>query len=242
MNRGYRYLPFIVYSLLLMLLWVASLFLGVAELFTHSGSGFNNLFSGEGVRWALYTALQSVDAAPWGSMVMLLAAMGVVAESGLVSTLTELLSFRSLSTIRRYAGLLSLMILILFAVLLFFASLSPWRLLAGVTEDWSTSPLYYGWVLILFLLLLLVALMHGSVCGYYRSVSDVVRGLCSLFPLFAPAFMAVLPASGIMPCLAYVGLCDIGNMEFSSNVLCWLPFVYIALIELFSAVKRRCAE
>lgn len=234
----YRYLPFIVYSLFLLTLWVASWLVGIAGFFARSGETLNTLFSGEGVRWALYTALQSVDAAPWGTIVLLLTASGVFVASGLPSTIIDVILHRRLSIIRRYAGMLSLAIFALFVLLIFSASVAPWHILAGVTEDWSNSSIVQGCVPVLFLVSLAVSLMHGSVCGYYRSVSDVVHGLCSLFPLFAPAFPAILPATGIIPCIEYVGLFNVDDAELYSDVLCWLPFVYIAVVESVVAIKR----
>lgn len=235
---NYRYLPFVVYSLLLAALWVASWFIGVIGLFSHSGREFRSLFSGEGVRWALYTAIQSIDAAPWGEIMLVVASAGVLVASGLFITLVDMALFRSLSAIRRYAAGLTLAVLLLFSLLLFATSVAPWHLLAGVTDEWSTSAIVMGWLLIVFSLSLAVSLMHGSLCGYYRSVSDVVQGMSALFPMLAPAFLAVLPASGIMPCLEYIGLLDIGNSQMLSNVLCWLPFIYIGAVESVSAIKR----
>ena len=235
---NYRYLPFIAYSLLLVLLWVASWLMGVAGLFERSAGGFNSLFSGEGIRWALYNGVQSVNAAPWGEVMLAVAAVGLLVASGLLATIVELFSFRRLSTIRRYAGGLTLVLFLLFSLLLFAATVAPWRLLAGVTDDWGTSAIAKGLVLIVFLFSLALSLMHGSVCGYYRSISDVVQGVCVIFSLFAPAFLAMLPASGIMPCVGYVGLLDIENSQMLSDILCWLPFVYIAVVEAVSAIKR----
>ena len=122
--------------------------------------------------------------------------------------------------------------------MLFAASVAPWRLLAGVTDDWGTSAMVIGWILIFFLLSFVLSLMHGSVCGYYRSISDVMQGKCSLFPLLAPAFLAILPASGIMPCLEYIGLLGNGKTQMITDVLCWFPFVFILSIESVSAIKR----
>lgn len=239
MNKaGYRYLPFIVYSLFLLILWVTSWVLGLVGLFVHLEGEYSSLFSGEGVRWTLYTALQSVDAAPWGAIVIAVVAVGVVAASGICSTIMDVLLFRRLSAIRRYAGLFSLVIFILAVALLLTASVSPWRFLSGVTKDWGTSAIVQGWIFIVLIVSLAVSLMHGSVCGYYRSIGDVVRGLCSLFPLFAPAFLAILPASGIVPCVEYVGLITFDEPQVVSDTLCWLPFVFIAFVELGYAVKR----
>ena len=235
---NYRYLPFAAYSLSLVALWIVSWLIGVVGLFTRSGGEFRSLFSGEGVRWALYTAVQSMDAAPWGAIVLVVASIGVLAASGIFVTIVDALLLSRLSSIRRYAAGLTLAVLLLFLLMLFAASVAPWRLLAGVTDDWDTSAMVIGWILIFFLLLFVLSLMHGSVCGYYRSVSDVMQGMCSLFPLLAPAFLAILPASGIMPCLEYIGLLDNGKTQMITDVLCWFPFVFILSIESVSAIKR----
>lgn len=237
---GYKYWPFLLYTALLLFLWLASWFVGVATLFSSSREGFNSLFSGEGLRWALCSVAASVDSAPWGAAAMVVASLGLLVGSGVLTTFVEIFASRPLTTVRRQAGLLALVVFLFFVALFFVSSVAPWPIFASVTGDWGVSSLVQGWRLVLFVVSLAVALMHGSVCGNYRSVSDVARGMSSMFALFTPAFLAMLPASGIIPCVQYIGVFTIDGplAALLSGILCWLPFVFIACVDGWKALKR----
>lgn len=239
-NRGCRFWPFLFYSALLLLLWLASWFAGVAALFSSSDEGFNTLFSGEGMRWALCTAAASVDAAPWGALAMVVASAGLLVSSGVLTTIVGLFGRFPLTAVRRQAGLSALVVFVLFVALLFVSSVAPWNIFASVTGNWASSSLAQGWLLVLLVVSLSVSLMHGSLCGNYRTVGDVARGVSGMFALFAPAFLAVLPASGIVPCMQYIGLLAASEpvAALLSDFLCWMPFLFVACVEGLSALKR----
>lgn len=239
-NGGYRFWPFLLYSALLLLLWLASWFAGVAALFSSSGGALNSLFSGEGMRWALSAAEASVDGAPWGAVAMVVASTGLLVSSGVLTTFAGLFGRRPLTAVRRQAGLSALVVFVLFVALLFVSSVAPWGVFASVTGNWSSSSLVQGWLLVLLVVSLSASLMHGSVCGNYRAVGDVARGVSGMFALFAPAFLAMLPASGIVPCMRYIGVLVVDEPvdALLSDVLCWLPFLLIACVDGVKAVRR----
>ena len=87
--------------------------------------------------------------------------------------------------------------------------------------------------MLLFALALLVSLIYGFIYGNYRSMMDVVVSAGNTFNLFVPAVMALVPASGIVPCLRYAGVDAICGLPMNAIavVLYLLPFLYIVILE-----------
>jgi hypothetical protein len=86
-----------------------------------------------------------------------------------------------------------------------------------------------------------VSLTYGFIYGNYRTAVDVIVSAGDIFSLFIPAFMAMLPASGIVPGLQYTGLdasfgLDVAGLSVFETVVYTLPFVYVCLLV---ALKRR---
>ena len=87
----------------------------------------------------------------------------------------------------------------------------------------------------------MTALVYGFMYGNYRTVVDVIGSASGFVRLFVPALLAMLPASGIMPCLHYTGLdimlgIDNENAMAVETVIYCLPFVYMATMCL---VRKR---
>ena len=239
-----KYLPFLVYTAVLVVLWLASWFVGVAALFVSSEGALNNLFSAEGIRWALCNALPAINGAPWGEAALLIASIGLLNGSGMPSSLMDICMARPLTIIRRQAALAAVVVFVLSLLLLFLCSFAPWRILSGVTDSWATSALVQGWLSVLLVVSFLVSAIHGTVCGNYRSFTDVLNALFALFSFFVPALFAFLPASGIVHCMRYVGVISIDDRVAAllTDVLCWLSFLYLVVIEGCFAFKRYKAD
>lgn len=233
MNKvALAYYPVYVYTLLLLAVWLLSWFAGVAGVFVSGEVLVENLVSAEGVRWALRSASYSLESAPWGVAVLCVVCVGLIVGSGLLHTVCEVLRGRGLVYHRRKAGSAALVVFLLCVILIFLCTVSPWHLLMGVSGDFSSSPLAKGWLLVLFIVVLAVSAIHGAVCGNYRMLSDVVRGVCDVFVMFAPAFVAMVPASGLVACLDYVGLLagDDYVSHFVAALLYLSPFLYVAVL------------
>lgn len=233
-NRRAYYYPLLAYLLALLLVWVGAFFADVAELLAdeavHSSA---SLISAKGLRWALRTALPSVDAVPWGTMMVLVAVYGLLRGSGLAKALLRLVLLRRLTTSEWRALLFSLAVALCYALLLYVSTLSPWNVLSAITCEPSLSLLLQGWALLLLIGALLVSLIYGFIYGCYRSLMDVMVSTGNTFMLFVPAIMALLPASGIVPCLQYAGLQQLFDMQWIviETVLYVLPFLYVLLLE-----------
>ena len=233
-NKRAYYYPLPIYLLLLLMVWVGAFFVDVVQLLSDGTLYSSSLISAEGVRWALRTALPSIDALQWGTVMMLVLTYGLLRGSGLTKVLWRLLSVRRLTISEWRALLFSLVALICYIALLYMATISPWSLLSGVTDELALSPLLQGWELLLFVGALFVSLIYGFIYGSYRSMLDVVVSAGSAFILFAPAMMTLLPAAGIAPCLQYAGVKSVCGLswDYVNAVLYLLPFIYIMALDI----------
>lgn len=232
MNDRKRYYPVIVYTVLLLMVWVVSLGNDLFRLFHDDMVGGNSLVSAGGVRWAVRSALPSIAAAPWGVAVVTLAIVGLLRSSGITAMLSHLLGRSGLTKSELRALLFSLLALLPYSIMLYMATVSPWGLLQSVTGDISISPIGQGWLFLLFVGVLTVSLVYGFIYGCYRSLLDVVVLTGDTFALAIPAFLSIIPASGIVPCLQYIGAFDyLGFAPWGQAmlelVLYALPFVYL---------------
>lgn len=239
-DRRSAYYPALAYSLLLLLVWGGSWLIAVLQLFMGDLFDVNSLVSGEGVRWALFSVGSSVEAAPWGTAFFLLFIAGLLDGSGLLRLVGNIFK-RRVSGNELRSLLFALSALVLYVVVLFLFTLSPWDALRGVTGDIGNSPLSHGRLLLLFVGVLMTALVYGFMYGNYRTVVDVIGSASGFVRLFVPALLAMLPASGLMPCLHYTGLdvmLGIGNENATAaeTVIYCLPFVYMAVVCL---VRKR---
>lgn len=233
-DRRASYYPVLVYLSLLLLVWVGAFFADVTQMLSGKTLSSSSLISAEGMRWALRTAVPSINALPWGMIMMLVAIFGMLRGSGLARVVGRLFCLHRPTALELRALLFSLAVAICYVVLLYMSSVSPWNLLGGVTEDPALSPLLQGWALLLFVGALIVSLIYGFIYGSYRSIMDIVASTAATFRLFLPAFMALIPASGIIPCLQYAGVQSICGISWSifSAILYALPFLYLLLMKL----------
>ncbi len=232
-NRAYYY-PLPVYLFLLLMVWVGAFFVDVVQLFSGQALSSSSLVSAAGVRWALRTALPSIDALPWATVMMLVATYGLLRGSGLIKVMWRLLRLRRLTVSESHALIFSLIAAVCYLLLLYMSSVAPWNVLSGVTEEPALSPLLQGWALLLFIGALFVSLIYGFIYGSYSSVMDIAASTGRYFALFIPAMMALLPASGIVPCLQYAGVRDIGIIpwELFSTLLYLLPFLFVLVLQM----------
>ena len=220
-----RYFPVLLYSLLLVAIWAASWIMGIAGLLSSGVQRNESLLSAQGVRWALRSATDSLEAAPWGAAVLCVVALGLLYGSGLLETIALHVRRKPLSHNRKIAAVMSLLLFLSCAVLVLLCTFSPWNILTAATSGILSSPLAVGFLPLFFVVVLAVAAMHGAVSGYYRSFSDVLDGVCRLFSLFLPAFVAMIPASGLLPCLSYVG---VGEFAVYVELLLYaFPFIFL---------------
>lgn len=233
-NRRTYYYPLLAYLLVLLLVWVGAFFADVAGMLSGEAVHISSLISAKGVRWALRTALPSIEAVPWGVVMVLVATYGLLRGSGLERSLLRLVALRRPTALEWRALLFALAVAVCYAVVVYLSTIAPWGMLSPITEEPSLSPLVQGWALLLLTGVLSVSLIYGFIYGNYRSLMDVVVSTGNTFTLFLPAMLALVPASGIVPCLQFAGVQQAFGMQWSimETVLYVLPFLYVLLMEL----------
>ena len=234
-NQRSFYYPAAFYVAVLLLVWLLSWLGGVAELAMSNSATVHSLVSAEGLRWAVRSALPTIDAAPWGVIMLFISSVGLLTGCGMVKSVAKLLRGHRLALNERRAWLFALIAAVVYLLMLFVSTLSPWNLLLGVTGDFYASPLMQGRVIICFIGLFIVAVSFGFIYGNYRSFIDIARSLGAAFTLYAPALLAVLPATGIMPCVEFAGFLpllhiDVADVAVVSDIIYLLPFLYVMLV------------
>ena len=235
-DRRAAYYPALFYVSMLIMLWLVSWFMSIFQLLAGSGARVVSLVSGEGIRWALLNVGASLDAAPWGVAMFLLLVVGLLAGSGLLHFVAKLPYWKKISRNELRSFLFSAAVLLLYAVIVFMFTVSPWQALLGVTGEVLNSPLAHGWMLVLLVGVLVMSLVYGFISGNYRTFTDVISSAGDFAKNFMPALLAMLPATGIMPCMQYAGLdavygLSVEGMEILSAVLYIFPFVYIVFLK-----------
>ena len=226
-KRAYYY-PVSIYLLVLLMVWIGSFFVDVAQMLSGGSHVNSSLLSAGGIRWAVRNALPAINALPWGIFMLSVVMLGLLRGSGLARALCRLVRFRRLSGSEVRAFAFSLALIVCYILLLYMSTSSPWNLLSGVSEDSSLSPIAQGKVILLFFGVLLMSLIYGYIYGNYRSVMDVFTSTADVFKFYVPAFMALIPASGIVPCLQYAGVDSIIGLPWDviNVTLYLLPFIY----------------
>lgn len=238
MNRSkICFYPVIVYCILLVLLWLLSWLLGVVQLLDGNRL-INSLMTAEGVRWAVRNSLLVTDGAPWGSAFLLLTSFGLLVSSGFLRFLCDMFFMRRLSPNRSKAGVMALVVMFVYIFILLLCMMTPWRLLMGVTSDVLSSPLVKGGQLLFLIGSFFVSGIYGYVYGNFRSIIDVVQGVCSFIESYVPALLAMLPANGLLSCMQYMGLFALWNidetmLEVVLFVLCLLPFLFQTILNVY---------
>lgn len=231
-KRAYYY-PVSIYLLVLLMVWIGSFFVDVAQMLSGGSHVNSSLLSAGGIRWAVRNALPAINALPWGIFMLSVVMLGLLRGSGLASALCRLVRFRRLSGSEVRAFAFSLALIVCYILLLYMSTSSPWNLLSGVSEDSSLSPIVQGRVILLFFGVLLMSLIYGFIYGNYRSVMDIFTSAADAFKLFVPAFLALIPASGIVPCLQYAGVESVLGLSWDviNVTLYLLPFIYLIILD-----------
>ncbi len=231
------YNPVIAYSLLLLLVWLLSWVVDMVAMFSGWEITINSLVSSEGVRWAARNAMLALDSVPWGIFMLLLAMVALLSGSGVVRMLGHLFKSFSLTKNERRSALFAFLALLLYAVLVYLATLSPFNILLGVTGHFASSPLMHGIPLLTFIAVLIVSLIYGFMYGNYRSLLDVVSSMGETYSFYMPALIALIPASGIMPCVEYTGVLELTgcagcSMHVVTGIVYLIPFLYVVMLRL----------
>ena len=231
MNRGVlKYLPLLLYTLLLFAVWIGSWASGMVALL-----GGNDvdlvLTSSDGVRHFVYGSVGSVAAMPWGAILFLLMASGLFVSCGLPSALLCLLRRRT--TLKMRMGLwASLLTLVVLALGLVATTLYPLSLTKSVLDTFADSPMAAGLLFMLFSVVLMLSLAFGVVYGTFKSIEDVVDALCSRIRYQAPSLVTLVPAALLLWSVEYM------NLGWESSVMAILKYVLVAFPFVYGIVVK----
>ena len=226
MNRGVlKYLPLLLYTLLLFAVWIGSWASGMIALLGGNDVDFV-LTSGDGVRHFVYESVSSVAAMPWGAMLFLLMASGLFVSCGLPGALLCL--FRQRTTLKMRLGLwTALLTLAVLAFGVVATTLYPLNLTKSVLDTFADSPMAAGFLFVLFSIVLMLSLAFGVVYGTFKSVEDVVDALCSRIRYQAPSLVTLVPAALLLLSVEYMDLgWESSVMAIIRYALVAFPFVY----------------
>ncbi|MBQ5663127.1 MAG: AbgT family transporter [Bacteroidaceae bacterium] len=229
-------LPIILYSSLLLAVWLYSWIRSVVALLCGEATE-TMLASSDGVRWFLRSSVDSVDRIPWAMIVILLMCSGVLSSCGLFAVAGRLLRGETSMRMRRalWSAVVAVVIMVL---LLLFATLYPLNIFRSVSGGFVASPMAEGWPLLLFVVLFFLSSVFGVVGGAFKGVDDIVGAVSSRIKFHACSLVALVPAALLLASMEYEGIMDVLFGDFYpifEFFLVIFPFAY----RLFSFKRNK---
>lgn len=213
----------------------------VVALFSWVGSIYElgdvqNLISPEGLRWMLRNAVsQYVRTPALGHVFILLMGLGVAYEAGFLQTLWKVIKFRKTRSMKeRRALILSVIILVIYILLIFSITVTPWTIFRNVTGTFSNSPFLQGLPYLISLGIGFTGMIFGFVSGRFRTDHEVIQGMGSLIKRYYEYFIILFFVVQFFISLTYSRLpewLNIGSTTLHLLFLacCYLPLLWIVL-------------
>lgn len=228
MNREYlTQLPTIFYVALLFIVWFV-LWLMDIILLLNGKTDASVFISIDSVRWFVRSSVDSISSMPWGIIFLWLILAGVISASGIPSASFRFL--RGTATIKsRRAFSLSFVALILICVCWLLGALYPLNLFGNISGTLTDSPFARGWLFLLFVSVSFVSVVFGIVYGRYKTINDVLEGMCSYIRFHAPSLLSLVPAALLISTMDYAGITVKLFPSFSYFLECVIilfPFLY----------------
>ena len=111
--------------------------------------------------------------------------------------------YKQLSRKEQRALLGAVIVGVLYAVLILWATFSSWGILRGVNGGLIRSPFIIGILFLLSLGIGLMGMIYGFASGHYRTDSDVIEGLTQPMKLLGVYFVIAFFASQMFACFEY---------------------------------------
>lgn len=239
MNNGRPHIPHpaVIYLILLVTVILVS---WIAELYTlrsvsrNSDILFRSLLDVDGLRWFIRNSTSVISSAPVGNALLILSAVGVVRDSGIVAVAIRLWRGRAVAYKEKSGYIASMAVLFMLLLLIAQGIFGGRHVLLGLSGTLSSSPLLSGAVLLCFLLVGLPSVVYGLTSGRFRCVDDVIDALVSLYIPYASFFLTLLVGTQLLAVLDYSGLTRLLNigaseMRILSFVVWWAPLPYLYL-------------
>ena len=242
MNKRECYYPVIGYLLLFISVWLFSWVLDIVTTFMGVDLGVASLVSSEGMRWFMRNALPTLNNVAWGEIMLLISALGLLQGSGLTRLFVHLIRVQRLTKMERRSMIFALLAILMYLAVLYITTLSQWNVLSGVTGTLENSSFVSGLPLLLFFGVLILALVYGFMYGNYRSVIDIVSSIGNTCAMFVPALMALIPASGVIASIAYLGVLDIWGLTECEGKIITIVFYSIPFLHIMFRKNNLFAE
>jgi p-aminobenzoyl-glutamate transporter AbgT len=227
MNKREYYYPVIGYVLLLVVVWLLSWLVDITATFLDTDFGICSLVSSEGVRWAMRSGIAALNNIAWGTVMLTLAAYGLLQGAGITRVLKHISQRVRLTKMETRSIFIALFALLLYSLVLYVLTLSRWNVLLGITGTFENSPFVSGLPILIFFGVLILALVYGFMYGNYRSAIDVVTSMGNTFTRFVPALIALIPASATMASVLYTGVFELMNL--SDKEIWVMEFVFYSI-------------
>ena len=195
-----------------------------------------NLISPEGLRWMLRNAVsQYVRTPALGYVLILFMGLGIAYEAGFIQSIWKFIWTRKVRSMKeRRALILSLATLVIYTLLIFSITVTPWTILRNVTGTLENSPFLHGLPYIISVGIGFSGTMFGFVSGRFRTDREVIRGMGSLIARYYEYFIILFFVVQFFISLTYSRLLEWLHIGSSSLHLlflacCYLPLAWIIL-------------
>lgn len=240
MSKREYYYPVIGYVLMFVAVWLLSWLLDIVATFVGAGFGVYSLVSSEGVRWAMRNAITSLNNVAWGEIMLLLTACGLLQGAGITRVLSHLFKGIRLTRMEMRSMLFAASAVLLYALVLYVVTLSPWNVLLGITGTIENSPFVSGLPVLIFFGVLVLSLVYGFMYGNYRSAVDVVTSIGNTCTMFVPSLIALIPASATMASVAYTGFFEL--LDLTDNEIWIIEFVFYSIPFIHVMLGKGCSS
>lgn len=170
------------------------------------GFPVRSLFSSEGIRWILRTALANFASTPVLSLILLLMGWGIFRASGFEDVCGKILLFRlqELTVRQRLALRISGFVLFGYLLLILWGVLASGGILLSVTGNLEGSPLLDGWVVWLTFGTSLVSVFFGAITGRFQTWRDWISALIDGVAWGSPGIICLFLGAQIWACFQFI--------------------------------------
>ncbi len=147
-------------------------------------------------------------------------------------------NYKSLTRKEQRALIIALLTGVVYALIIAFATFSPWGILRGITGSLTRSPFIFGVLFLISFAFGLMGAIYGFASGRYRTDSDVIKGLSQPMQLLSVYFVIAFFAAQMFACFEYSHL-DKCLAILGANLLTSIhtnSFVTLLLFILFTTV------
>lgn len=214
---------FLLWWFVAVLSWIGSVY---------AWDGIRNIISTEALRWFLRYTEEKLMSSPALYIVLLFfMSVGLFLHSGLGGLIWRMVRReRKMSGKEKKSLVAAVMIAVAYFMVYALLAWGPWNIVRGVTGRYVDSPLHDGALCILAIGIGVTSMVYGYSADYYRSDTDVVKGMSYMFSRFPSYLVSLFFVIQFMVAFEYSGfpVC-FGMTECLVDITYWI----CCLIPLF---------